>query len=75
MSSIAMLSINTILPVKNKQQSGQSFVEFVMLMSILALLSIAVLSTFNTGLADTWQKIVSIVGGPIPGSPANVTIP
>lgn len=66
--------MNTSNFVKNKHQSGQTFVEFVLLMSVLALLSVGVLSAFNSGIGDAWVKIVSKVAGGSPNNPANVQL-
>ena len=55
--------------LSKNSQSGQSFVEFVLLMSVLALISVGLLSTFNGGIAEARKKIVSRVAGPTPASP------
>lgn len=71
---ISMLATKSSNTAKNDAQSGQTFVEFVLLMSVLALLSVGVLSAFNGGIAEAWVKIVSFVAGPTPASPANLEL-
>ncbi|MBC75745.1 MAG: hypothetical protein CME64_06995 [Halobacteriovoraceae bacterium] len=41
----------------NKNQDGQSLVEFVLLLSIIMVLSLGFLKTVNTGIATYWLKM------------------
>lgn len=45
-------------------QSGQSFVEFILLMAVLSFISFVMLRSFNSGIADKWKQIVEIVASP-----------
>lgn len=44
-----------------KNQNGQSFVEFVLLLSIIVLLSLGFLKAMNTGIASFWKNSVRII--------------
>lgn len=57
------------LPKKSELQQGQSFVEFMMLLLMLIILSYTLMAVVNNNLADKWQKAVDqIVNFGLPGS-------
>ncbi len=45
-------------------ESGQTFVEFLLLLLVLVGLSIALIKGFNGGLADRWQALVQVIAAP-----------
>lgn len=44
-----------------KNQDGQSFVEFVLLMAVIVMLSLGFLKVVNTGVASFWKNSVRII--------------
>lgn len=53
---------NTIYFIHNlKEESGQSLVEFVLLLSVIVLLSFGFLKVANTGLAEYWLKAATLI--------------
>lgn len=55
-------------------QSGQSFVEFILLMAVLSFISFVMLRSFNSGIADKWKQIVEIIAAPSSDNPTTVEI-
>lgn len=45
-------------------ESGQTFLEFVLLMATMVLLSFAVLNSFNAGLANIWKSYIRTISHP-----------
>ena len=42
-------------------QEGQSFVEFILLLALISVLSLGYLKVVNTNLAEFWQKAVTLI--------------
>ena len=49
-----------------KNQNGQTFLEFVMLMLVLVSLSFITLKGFNNSIAERWLAIVKVIANPSP---------
>lgn len=49
------------MPKTFRNQSGQTLVEFILLLSILMLTGLVFLSTVNNGIAHLWQKTAKIL--------------
>ena len=47
-----------------KNQGGQSFFEFVLLMLVIFGLSFSILRGFNIGVSEIWKSYISIIAHP-----------
>ena len=54
-------SNNTISNVKILDQSGQSIIEFVLLMSSIVIISFTFMRLMNTNIADKWQELAQVI--------------
>jgi hypothetical protein len=47
-----------------KSDSGQTLLEFVLLMLVLISMSLIMMGGFNGGVADRWMALVRVIAGP-----------
>lgn len=52
----------------SSNEDGQTLIEFLFLMIIMITLGFGMLSAFNTGIADQWQALVTIIARPTPSA-------
>lgn len=59
--------------MKNNEK-GQSLVEFILLMVVLASVSKIMLSGINGGLGEKWKKLVQVIAAPHPSRPLTLKL-
>lgn len=46
---------------KGKDQSGQTLVEFILLLAAIVIISFTFLNVLNTNIKDRWERIANII--------------
>lgn len=61
----------SLFPNSETNQSGQVFIEFLMLLLVLMFMSLAMLKTINTGVGIRWTELVKAITAP---TETNITL-